>query len=116
MAITKTDVLNYVMTTPDNTNRTILSQKLDALMNSDNPDLSGITATADKILAGYKGVDTKGDEVVGTCDYDNKLATTCALEDGQTYAEASDVTVTGAGKVVFVYDSVTGTLSKVVGE
>ncbi len=116
MALTKQDVINYVMTTPGNTNPAVLNSLLDRLIASDNPDLSGITATADKILVGYQGVDTTGAEVDGTCDFDNKLATTCAIEESQSYAEAADVTVTGEGKVVFVYDAVGGTLTPVVGE
>lgn len=115
MAITKQDVINYVMKTPGNTNPAVLNCLLTQLMASDNPDLSGITATADKILSGYQSVDTTGAEVDGTCDYDNKLAATCAIEDGQTYAADTDVTVTGEGKVAFIYDSEVGTLTPVVG-
>lgn len=46
MAITKNDVLNYVMTTPYNTNRTILAGMLDDLMVSDNITLKEETIPA----------------------------------------------------------------------
>lgn len=38
MAITKNDILNYVMTTPENTNPAILIQLLDEFQASDNTD------------------------------------------------------------------------------
>lgn len=38
MAVTKNDILNYVMTTPENTNPAILIQLLDEFQASDNTD------------------------------------------------------------------------------
>ena len=59
------DIINYVVNSPENSNPNVLLPMLESLMTSDNINLSGITATADKILNGYKSVDTAGKEVVG---------------------------------------------------
>lgn len=81
------DVIAYVLRTPENTNPNILRGMLEKLQSGDNPDLSGITATADKILKGYKGVDKNGNEVVGTyepLDTSDATATATDIINGKT--------------------------------
>lgn len=68
MAMTKKKVLDYVMTTPYNTNRTILEGMLDELMVSDNAVLKTITippTTSDQTVEpddcdGYSAVTVSG--------------------------------------------------------
>lgn len=67
------DVMDYIYETPHNTNPTILYQKMVELMGSDNPDLSVITAGADKILEGYVSVDQEGHPVNGECAYNAEV-------------------------------------------
>lgn len=69
MAMTKKKVLDYVMTTPYNTNRTILEGMLDELMASDNavlqtktitPTVSSQTVEPDTNYDGFSAVTVSG--------------------------------------------------------
>lgn len=71
-------ILQYIFTTPENTNPAILIQMLKELTSS-------------------------------------STSSQAALNEGETYAAAADVVVTGAGKVAFVYDESKGTFTKVIG-
>jgi hypothetical protein len=92
------DIINYVLYTAGNTNPNILRGMLKKFQSGDNPDLSGITASADKILKGYKGVDRDGKEVVGTYEpLDTSDATATAetiLKDYTAYVNGVKVTGT----------------------
>lgn len=71
-------ILQYIFTTPENTNPAILIQMLKELASS-------------------------------------STSSQAALDDGETYTVAADVTVTGAGKVAFIYDESKDTFTKVIG-
>lgn len=85
MAISKKDIMDYVLNSPENTNPAVLSQLLDRF----------------SAESGSEAVEEAFEEAF-------------ALEDGQTYAAAADVTVSGEGKVGFVYAN--GEVTPVVGE
>lgn len=108
MATTKQEIMQYVMHTVENTNPNVLGPMLDSFQGSDNPDLSHITATADKILTGFKGVDTQGTEVVGTCAFNATIPDVSEVTD---YATAADI-ATGKQALVLVdgvWTIITGT-------
>lgn len=74
------DILEYVMTTPWNSNPNVLKPMLASLQEGDNVDISFVDAAADKILVGYKGVDKNGNKVEGTCSFNAELPS-AALND-----------------------------------
>ena len=116
MALTKKQIIEFLERNKTSLNASIIDTILSKFETGDNPDWSKATATATDILAGKKAFINGNTPIEGTCDFDCKKADLFELADGQTYAEASDVAVTGAGKVAFVYDSATGTITKVIGE
>ena len=59
-------VIDYVLTSPYNTNGNVLRCMLKELQEGDNPELDVITATAEDIVYGKVGVDKLGNKVVGT--------------------------------------------------
>lgn len=63
--MTKQDILNYVMNTPENTNPAVLSGMLDSFASSDNLDTSDATATAADIVQG-KTAYVNGIKITGT--------------------------------------------------
>ena len=83
MAITVDKIIEHIIETPSNSNPNVLKGMLEQLQGGDNPDLSHITATADKILVGYESVDKKGQKVEGSCAFNDV--------SGATYAAAGDI-------------------------
>ena len=79
--MTINDIIAYVQRTPENVNPNILRGMLEAYAEGDNPDLSGITATADKILKGYASVDTTGAKVEGSYEPLDTSDATATAED-----------------------------------
>lgn len=63
--MTKQDILNYVMNSPENTNPAILSGMLDTFASSNGLDTSDATATAGDIAQG-KTAYVNGVKIVGT--------------------------------------------------
>lgn len=63
--MTVNDIIDYLLRTPENINPNILRGMLAELAASDNPDLSFVTATANKILVGYNGASSAGTKVEG---------------------------------------------------
>lgn len=53
--MTKNDVLDYVMTTPHNTNRAVLSSILDSYVSSDNKEEIELTATENTVYTPAEG-------------------------------------------------------------
>ena len=88
MAITVGKIIEHIMETPSNSNPNVLKGMLEQLQNGDNPDLSHITATADKILVGYESVDKEGQKVEGSCSFNATIPNV----SGATYAAAEDIT------------------------
>ena len=98
MAMTVEKVIEYILKTPENVNPNVLRGMLKQLQEGDNPDLSFVTATADKILTGYKGASTTGTEVDGTY---------VPLDTSDADATAEDITL---GKTAYVNGvKITGT-------
>ena len=87
MAITVDKIIEHIMETPSNSNPNVLKGMLEQLQGGDNPDLSHITATADKILVGYESVDKKGQKVEGSCTFNATIPDV----SGATYAAAGDI-------------------------
>lgn len=87
--MTINQILEYVMTTPENTNGTILKQMLNELAAASSVDEDSIKADYLQSLIGISGE-----------------------EEYATAAECSDILL---NKVVFVYDPSTKSLTKVVG-
>lgn len=63
--MTTEEIIAYVQKTPLNTNPNVLRGILTEFAAGDNPDLSFVTATADKILVGYDGASSTGTKVEG---------------------------------------------------
>lgn len=95
MAMTVEKVIEYVLKTPENVNPNVLRGMLKQLQEGDNPDLSFVTATADKILTGYKGASTTGTEVDGSyvpLDTSDADATVTDILSGKTaYVNGSKI-------------------------
>ena len=80
-------IIEYVLRTPENTNPNILRGMLQALVASEQPDLSFVTATADKILVGYDGASSAGTKVEGAytpLDTSDATATAEDIMSGKT--------------------------------
>ena len=71
--MTIADIIAYIMHTPENTNPAVLKSLLAQFADSSQPDLSFVTATADKILKGYDGASSSATKVEGTCDFNAEL-------------------------------------------
>ena len=98
--MTVEDIIKYVQRTPENVNPNILRGMLKALAEGDNPDLSVITATADKILTGYDSVDT-GAKISGSyvpLDTSDATATAADILKGKT-AYVNGVKIEGTYEV-----------------
>lgn len=111
MAMTINKIIEHIMETPSNTNPNVLKGMLENLTEGDNPDLSHITATADKILVGYESVDKEGQKVEGACAFN---ATLPDVSEVTTWADA-DVISEGNSAIVLVdgvWTLITGAVPK----
>lgn len=85
--MTVNDIINYLLRTPENVNPNVLRGMLAELAAGDNPDLSFVTATADKILVGYDGASSTGTKVEGAyvpLDTSDATATAEDIMSGKT--------------------------------
>lgn len=82
------EIIAHINKCECNDNANVLRTMLRELQESDNPDLSGITATAATILAGYKSVDTEGNEVVGLCPFNAELPN---IPEGASFVSIDDI-------------------------
>ena len=95
--MTKKQILDYVMSSPWNTNPAVLSDMLDAFAESDNVDTSDATATANDILQGKTAYVN-----------DTKLTGTIISKEAQTYIPTTTAQTINAGQYLSGAQTITG--------
>ena len=95
--MTKKQILDFVMSSPWNTNSAVLSDMLDAFAESDNVDTSDATATANDILQGKTAYVN-----------DTKLTGTIVSKEAQTYTPTTTTQTIHAGQYLSGAQSIAG--------
>ena len=95
--MTKKQILDYVMSSPWNTNPAVLSDMLDAFAESDNVDTSDATATASDILQGKTAYAN-----------DTKLTGTIVSKEAQTYTPTTTAQTINAGQYLSGAQTIAG--------
>lgn len=95
--MTKKQILDYVMSSPWNTNPAVLSDMLDAFSESDNIDTSDATATVNDILQGKTAYVN-----------DIKLTGTIVSKEAQTYTPTTTEQTINAGQYLSGVQTIAG--------
>ena len=95
--MTKKQILDYVMSSPWNTNPAVLSDMLDTFAESDNVDTSDATATVNDILQGKTAYVN-----------DTKLTGTIVSKEAQTYTPTTTEQTINAGQYLSGVQTIAG--------